>query len=871
MKFYQLPQFPRRVYMQEEGKGEIQILSLAVLKKLKIEPSQDPNDVVTLFFHCQHQETVYFPVGLLPIINQVAKETGIRVSETKTLPVNYDTKAQDIIHKDMLDGITLRDYQVQGSVAGLYYKSGMIQVPTGGGKTEMISCCTKYNLEHTDKKILIGVPSVKLLTQLHKRLLKRGLPENEISMMGGGNKYDPNSRVIVSTVISAFNAIENGDETFTKWSKDIGTIMLDECFPGGTLVKLPNNRCATIEEIYNNPHIQYVVSYNLSTESYEIKKIVRKIKLVPESKEFFWRLYYNDPIGGVERSLTATPNHKIWTKNRGYVRLDELVKGDLIKIDTSEDNYSYVCKYCGRTFDESTSLGGHVNLVHCNAGKIHAKVSSLSKRDVFKKCMESRSNNNAYREYLSDRMIKDNPMHSDDVRKKVSESIKTRRLSNKSYRESSLRNFMQAPRRGRTLLKKFGMTSLERHIESLGIQGLTYTGNGSYWLKLGTKNKNPDFIYKNGDEIKFVEISDTEYWYSQEDINRLVSLYEENGHQILYLTDKDVLDINLKGRIEKFLFNHHVEVLKVRKNVGKPIAVKYNLEVEGNHNYFAESVLVSNCHHGSARTWFSLVDNLQCPSVLGFSAEPFYGDDEHIVKDMLLRGTIGSTVYRIPLQVLIKRGYLSQPVVYAVQTSCDQSITHLRDWHQVNSKGIINNKPRNQMIKDLAQLLIGIKWNPLILVSQLNHGRELSKLVSQGSRRVAFLSGGNSVEIYQDGMMTDNYPDPEELTLQEFEKGYIDAIIGTSVLDEGVDLPSLRSIILAGGGKSKLKLIQRMGRGLRPKEVDNRTFIIDFVDGFNRVTKNQFNERKQKGYDSNEFPVYYVESLNAFRYMLGLS
>ena len=77
-------------------------------------------------------------------------------------------------------------------------------------------------------------------------------------------------------------------------------------------------------------------------------------------------------------------------------------------------------------------------------------------------------------------------------------------------------------------------------------------------------------------------------------------------------------------------------------------------------------------------------------------------------------------------------------------------------------------------------------------------------------------------------------------------------------------MPSLSAVILAGGGKGRLKIVQRLGRSLRPKEGDNTAIIVDFRDRFNIVTASQFNKRKLL-YDELGIPVYYLSNLKSIK------
>ena len=59
--------------------------------------------------------------------------------------------------------------------------------------------------------------------------------------------------------------------------------------------------------------------------------------------------------------------------------------------------------------------------------------------------------------------------------------------------------------------------------------------------------------------------------------------------------------------------------------------------------------------------------------------------------------------------------------------------------------------------------------------------------------------------------------------------------IATPIFDEGIDVPAIDVVVLAGAGKSHIKLLQRIGRGLRKKEGEDNTLVIhDFIDDTNK-------------------------------------
>jgi len=55
-------------------------------------------------------------------------------------------------------------------------------------------------------------------------------------------------------------------------------------------------------------------------------------------------------------------------------------------------------------------------------------------------------------------------------------------------------------------------------------------------------------------------------------------------------------------------------------------------------------------------------------------------------------------------------------------------------------------------------------------------------------------------------------------------------LMATGIFNEGIDIPSLKGLVLAAGGKSQGLLMQQMGRGLRQFMGKDGLEVIDFYD-----------------------------------------
>jgi len=71
----------------------------------------------------------------------------------------------------------------------------------------------------------------------------------------------------------------------------------------------------------------------------------------------------------------------------------------------------------------------------------------------------------------------------------------------------------------------------------------------------------------------------------------------------------------------------------------------------------------------------------------------------------------------------------------------------------------------------------------------------------------------------------------------DLKAGRIEVLAATTLADEGLDLPPLRTLIIAVGGRSKTRTLQRIGRLVRPYENKKIAVAYELEDpiGFART------------------------------------
>ena len=227
---------------------------------------------------------------------------------------------------------------------------------------------------------------------------------------------------------------------------------------------------------------------------------------------------------------------------------------------------------------------------------------------------------------------------------------------------------------------------------------------------------------------------------------------------------------------------------------------------------FQDNVLlmIDECHHASGNQMLDVLNRVPGPFRFGFSGTPLKMD---VLADMKLIGATGDVIYEVTNSQLIDKGFSATPLVNLIVIESDDGDVWDMRYQDAYSSQIIENKTRNKKIIDIARSCTG---SMLILVSQIRHGIELRESIP-GS---VFVNGSDDTKFR--GVVLDDMKDKSGI------------YIASPIFDEGIDVPGVDTVIIACGGKSRVKLLQRIGRGLRQKSGRNILEIYDFIDDTNK-------------------------------------
>lgn len=255
-----------------------------------------------------------------------------------------------------------------------------------------------------------------------------------------------------------------------------------------------------------------------------------------------------------------------------------------------------------------------------------------------------------------------------------------------------------------------------------------------------------------------------------------------------------------------------------------PDGYVYNIEVEGNHNYFANGINVHNCHRVAASaTTFTRYEKV----LNHLSARHKYGLSATLERsDGLIRATfalIGNIAWTIPDEAVA--GRVMGVKVRRVNTGTEITDECLNDDGTINYVELIGylaeNAERNKLI---ARKIMEEKGHScLILSSRLSQLEAIRNMLPyEMQEESAFING----------KMTSKKARAErEQALEDMrtgEKKYLFA--SYSLSKEGLDVPRLDRLFLASPEKFSSVIIQAVGRVRRTFQGKEMPLVLDFVD-----------------------------------------
>lgn len=243
-------------------------------------------------------------------------------------------------------------------------------------------------------------------------------------------------------------------------------------------------------------------------------------------------------------------------------------------------------------------------------------------------------------------------------------------------------------------------------------------------------------------------------------------------------------------------------------------------------------LVIDECHHTGAETWIKVSMACGAKWRYGLSGTPITRNE---VRDMYLIGLTGEPLVGVGVNDLVEMGYAVRPVVRFV-TVPDVSVDG-GSWWEV-SEQVFGNKKLFDILDGIVQL--HGRRNLVVFVERVKHGVMLERYLREKGYQVVFTHGG-----LEDWLRVN--------IVENMKKGKYDVVIATTIFDEGVDVPGITGVVFWCSNKSIVRILQRIGRGLRVEEGKESVYIYDFVVDVKYLSRHV--RERAKIYEGEKFEV----------------
>tara|TARA_R100000084_G_scaffold52897_1_gene22184 strand:- start:522 stop:1898 length:1377 start_codon:yes stop_codon:yes gene_type:complete len=221
--------------------------------------------------------------------------------------------------------------------------------------------------------------------------------------------------------------------------------------------------------------------------------------------------------------------------------------------------------------------------------------------------------------------------------------------------------------------------------------------------------------------------------------------------------------------------------------------------------------IVDEAHHVPAHTFCSVMFCMPAKSRLGLTATPNRPDG--LTK--MLWWHLGEAVYEITNSQLARSGHVIPPRIEWLFTSFVGSNKTL-DWSKLITT-MTTDEDRNDVIRNRILSACNEDRQILVLSDRVDHCIKMAEELSRCGI-VAEPLVGKMTKKQRMGV------------LERADKREIQVVCATTVADEGLDLPSLDTVVLTTPTKALGRIQQRIGRVMRPHPRKKDPLVIDCVD-----------------------------------------
>jgi superfamily II DNA or RNA helicase len=277
----------------------------------------------------------------------------------------------------------------------------------------------------------------------------------------------------------------------------------------------------------------------------------------------------------------------------------------------------------------------------------------------------------------------------------------------------------------------------------------------------------------------------------------------------------------------------------------------YNIEVEDNNNYFANNILVHNCHKQEFNYLFES-GLLEDKHVLGFTATP-----KRSGRMRQLALDYDNIIETVTVRDLIEQGYLVNDDYNGIASPNMSDVTFDSKTGDYKTSQVYQKFKTPQLYAGVVKNWLEICPNTKTLVFCVNiehvintclefkkHGITAKFLVSNASKpKEPSRDDLGKYARYEEKMKTYNlytnnfkeFSGDRQQVLSDYTNGTFKVLVNAGILTTGYDEPSIETIVLNRATASVALLLQMLGRGSRIFDGKTHFNVLDFGGNCERL------------------------------------
>lgn len=236
---------------------------------------------------------------------------------------------------------------------------------------------------------------------------------------------------------------------------------------------------------------------------------------------------------------------------------------------------------------------------------------------------------------------------------------------------------------------------------------------------------------------------------------------------------------------------------------------------------FFDYIIVDEFHHAAANSYQNIIEYFKPRFLLGLTATPYRTDNRDIY--VLCKDNV---IYEIYLKDAINRDLLSPFKYYGIYDATDYTQVEHRNGKYVleDLEKQLSRQERAQLVLEKYKTLAGSKT--LAFCASINHANYMAGYFQANSiPAVAVHSGSEDTSFVYD----------RTEAINALKEGRISVIFAVDIFNEGVDKPSIDTVMFLRPTESFLIYLQQLGRGLRKDDGKDYLTVLDFVGNYKRA------------------------------------